>query len=73
VDNHERAKRAEQAVIAYDGSDEAWERNAPQAVVVVGDLLCDLHHLCDELGVRWLAALANGDRHYRDEKEEPTM
>jgi len=38
---------------------------------IIGDLLCDLHHYTDQIGVDFNVALDAADSHYRYEVEHP--
>ena len=73
VDNERRRDRAAQAIAAYDdGEPILGERPARVAdpengEEAISELLCDLRHLADELGISWARL---GERAYRYYAEE---
>jgi hypothetical protein len=82
-DNGDRAEWANVALDAYaaqtrnnpqeqsvsvDNPDDPDEKE--NAEEVIGDLLSDLHHLCDQWGIDWEGRLETAAMHYRDEVAE---
>ncbi len=59
-DNTRRAGFALDAVVAY-------QRHGVDDESTISDLLCDLRHLCDALGLEFAAELARGEHHYEAE------
>ena len=65
-DNDIRANRGALALVGY-AQLVAGGSLTDEAVSAVSDLLSDLRHLCDGLGIDWEAAVASSDTNYRDE------
>lgn len=65
-DNDIRANRGALALVSYTQR-VAGGSLTDEAASAVSDLLSDLRHLCDGLGVDWEAAVASSDTNYRDE------
>lgn len=65
--NKKRAKRAVVALKAYlDGA----PAKQVQVDELIADLLADLHHLCDEENIDFVAINERADSHYDMETEE---
>lgn len=54
--------------VTVDGPDD--EEGREHAEEVLSDLLCDLQHLADQLGVDWDVVTERGERNHADEMEE---
>ena len=65
-DNSIRARRAARALVAY-AQHLGGATLTEEVEVAAGDLLGDLRHLFDALGVEWDAAVASSEVHYRAE------
>lgn len=65
-DNDIRANRGAIALVAY-AQRVSGGSLTDEAASTVSDLLSDLRHLCDGLGIDWEAAVASSDINYRDE------
>lgn len=63
-DNLERAGRAAKALVLYG---HASGPGSEPTVELFGDLLTDLHHLADALGLDWAERVNRAERHYRAE------
>jgi hypothetical protein len=72
-DNERRRDRAAQAIAAYDDGEPirgarpvrvADPENGEEAI---SELLCDLHHLADELGISWVRLGERAHRYYAEE------
>jgi hypothetical protein len=61
-DNYRRALRAMDSVRAFWG-----EQGDEEIGTIMGDLLCDLHHLSRMCGIEFDELLRKGEMHYRDE------
>lgn len=69
--NTARAIRAQDAVITYDGAEREYSADdQDQAHQVIKDLLGDLRHLCDRVGVDFDAADLAAARMYEQERTE---
>lgn len=65
--NRDRCEWANVAVAAFAA---ATRTTAEALDTKVGDLLADLHHLCDAHGVSFPQCLEHGDAHYRAEVDD---
>lgn len=63
-DNNRRATFALEGVVSYASITRCESEEVP---TIITDMLCDLHHLCDFLGVEFEALLRTADVHYQAE------
>ncbi len=66
-DNDIRAIRSAAALVAYVKRVDGGGSSTDDIGSSVSDLLSDIRHLCDALGVEWEAAVASSDTNYREE------
>jgi hypothetical protein len=73
ADNERRRERAARAIAAYDGPDlgpgqrPARARDPENGEEAISELLCDLRHLADELGLGWVRLVERAERYYGEE------
>lgn len=71
--NRRRRDRAAQAIAAYGEAEPiSGARTAPVAdpengAGAIAELLCDLRHLADDLGIEWAGLLGRAERYYAEE------
>ena len=71
--NQRRRDRAGRAIAAYDGPDlepgqrPARARDPENGGETISELLCDLRHLADELGLSWARLGERAERYYAEE------
>jgi hypothetical protein len=74
-DNERRRDRAAQAIAAYDdgepisGGRPARVADPENGEEAISELLCDLRHLADELGISWARLGERADRYYAEEAQ----
>ena len=64
ADSAHIALRAYSADTRHDGSE---IRDQEEMAEVLGDLLCDLHHLADSRGLKWGELTERGEMHHTHE------
>jgi hypothetical protein len=65
------AERAEWASLAIETFADATGLNTDvEMAEAIGDLIADMHHLADSLGLDFAAILATASMHYSEEKAE---
>ncbi len=64
IDNGDRARSALTGFAAYAAASGLLDDIKTDPLTVLSDFLADLHHLADDRGVDWVAALSSAQIHY---------